>query len=75
MFVNTFSFVLLNLSVTCDRSMVLPGYFCFLCHDSSDRHDIADILLKVALNTISHYFVLYQYFYIVDQGTECQSVW
>ena len=35
-----------NLSVTCDRSVVFSGYSGFL-------HDITEILLKVALNTIN----------------------
>ena len=34
-----------SLSVTCDRSMVYSDYSCF--------HDITEILLKVALNTIN----------------------
>jgi hypothetical protein len=36
-----------SLSVTCDRSVVFSGYSGFL------RHDMAEILLKVALNTIT----------------------
>jgi len=37
--------------VTCDRSVVFSGYFGFL-QQKTDRHDIAEILLKVALITI-----------------------
>jgi hypothetical protein len=37
------------LSVTCDRSVVFSRYSGFL-HDKTDRHDIAEILLKVVLN-------------------------
>jgi hypothetical protein len=36
----------ISLTVTCSRLVVLSGYFNF-------RHDIAEILLKVALNTIT----------------------
>jgi len=35
----------LSLSVTCDRSVVFST-------NKTDRHDITEILLKVALNTI-----------------------
>jgi hypothetical protein len=38
--------------VTRDRSVVFSGYFGFL-HQKTDRHDIAEILLKVSLNTIT----------------------
>jgi hypothetical protein len=38
--------------VTCGRSVVFSGYSGFL-HQKTDRHDIAEILLKVALKTIS----------------------
>ena len=34
-----------SLSVTCERSVVFPT-------NKTDRHDITEILLKVALNTI-----------------------
>ena len=37
--------------MTCDRSVVFSGYSGFLDH-KTDRHDITEILLKVALNTI-----------------------
>ena len=36
-----------SLSVTCDRSVVFSGY-----SNKTDRHDIPETLLKVALNTI-----------------------
>jgi hypothetical protein len=39
------------LSVTCDRSVVFYGYSST---NKTDRHDITEILLKVALNTINH---------------------
>ena len=37
--------------MTCDRSVVFSGYSSFLNY--TDRHDIAEILLKVALDTIN----------------------
>jgi len=40
------------LSVTCDRSVVFSGY-SFSSTNKTDRYDITEILLKVALNTIS----------------------
>jgi hypothetical protein len=40
------------LSVTCGRSVVLCGS-PFSSTNKTDRHDIAEILLKVALNTIT----------------------
>ena len=39
----------LSLSVTCDRLVIFSG---FLHQKKPDHHDIAEILLKVALNTI-----------------------
>jgi hypothetical protein len=36
-----------NLSVTCDRSVVSST-------NKTDHHDITEILLNVALNTINH---------------------
>ena len=33
--------------------MVLSGYSCFFHHTKTGRHDIAEILLKVTLNTIN----------------------
>jgi len=41
----------INLSVTCNRSVVFFGYSGFL-PQKTDRNDIAEILLKVALDTI-----------------------
>ena len=38
----------LNLSVTCDRSVVFSGSYT----NKTDHHDIIEILLKVAFNTI-----------------------
>ena len=40
------------MSVTCGRSVVLCGS-PFSSTNKTDRHDIAEILLKVALNTIT----------------------
>jgi len=40
------------MSVTCDRSVVFPGT-PVSSMNKTDRHDITDILLKVALNTIN----------------------
>jgi hypothetical protein len=37
------------LSVTCNRSVVFSGH----CIKNTDHHDITEILLKVALNTIT----------------------
>jgi hypothetical protein len=39
-----------NLSVSCDRAVVFPGTPVSSIN-KIDRHDIAEILLKVALNT------------------------
>ena len=36
----------INLSVTCGRSVIFSGYSCT---NKTDRHDITDILLKMAL--------------------------
>ena len=38
--------------MTCDRSVVFSGYSGFSTN-RTDRYDIAEILLKVALNTIT----------------------
>ena len=40
-----------SLSVTCDRSLVFSGY-SVSSTNKIDRHDMAEILLKVALKTI-----------------------
>jgi hypothetical protein len=42
----------INLSVTCDRSMVFFGYSCFPTNKTG-CHDITEILLKVTLSTIT----------------------
>ena len=42
-----------SLSVTCDRSVVISGYSCFLHQKKTDYQDRAEILLKVELNTIT----------------------
>jgi hypothetical protein len=41
-----------SFSVTCGRSMVFSGYFGFLQQYKTERHDITEILWKVALNPI-----------------------
>jgi phosphoribosyl 1,2-cyclic phosphodiesterase len=38
--------------MTCDRSVVFSGYSRF-SNNKIDRHDITEVLLKVALNTIA----------------------
>jgi len=43
-----------SLSVTCDRSIVFSGYST----NKTDRHDITEMLLKVALNTIKQTNIL-----------------
>ena len=40
------------LSVTCGRSVVFPGTLVF-SNNKTDRHDISEILLKVASNSIT----------------------
>jgi len=44
-----------SLSVICDRSVVFTGYST----NKTDRHDITEILLKVALNTITIILILH----------------
>ena len=41
----------INLSVTCDSTPISST-------NETDRHDITEILLKVALSTISHNYML-----------------
>ena len=41
-----------SLSVTCNRSVIFSEHTSFF-HHSTDRHDVTEILLKVALNTIN----------------------
>ena len=43
----------LSLSVTCDRSVIISPDPPVSSTNKTDRHDITDILLKVALNTIN----------------------
>jgi len=43
----------INLSVSCDSSVVFSEYFGFFHQNKSDGHDITEILLKVALSTIN----------------------
>jgi pilus assembly protein TadC len=45
--------LLIKLITTCDRSGLSPGT-AVSSTNKTDRHDIAEILLKVALNTINH---------------------
>jgi anaerobic ribonucleoside-triphosphate reductase len=40
-------------SVTCDRSVVFSAYSGFSSTNKTERHDITEILLKVAFNTIN----------------------
>jgi hypothetical protein len=40
--------------ILCGRSVVFFGFL----HQKTNRHDITEILLKVALNTITHLFVM-----------------
>ena len=42
-----------SLSVTCDRSVVVFSGYSGSSANKTDRHDITEILLKVALNTIN----------------------
>jgi hypothetical protein len=52
--------------MTCARSVVFAG---FLHHTNKpDLHDIAEIVLKVALNTISNKPIAHCQFRGVDQG-------
>ena len=44
--------MLKSLSVTCDMLVNFSGPFGFLYQIKIDRHDITEILLKVALNAI-----------------------
>ena len=44
----------LNLSVNCDRAV-----FLIVLRFPPDRHDITEILLKVALNTITKFITRY----------------
>jgi hypothetical protein len=54
-----------SLSVTCNRSVVFSGT-PVSSTNKTELHDIAEILLKVALNTLTHcHFLFYfQYFYL-----------
>ena len=49
----------INLSVTCDRSVVFPGT-PLSCNNKTNWHDITEILLKVVSNSITH---------------KCRNVW
>jgi hypothetical protein len=51
----------LYLSVTCGRSVVFPGH-PVSCTNKTDRHDITEMLLKVALNTMKPYQSLFHSF-------------
>ena len=50
-FCTRYSIMWLSLSVTCDRSVISPGTPVSSTNES-DRHNITDLLFKVALNTI-----------------------
>jgi len=50
--------MLYRLSVTCDRSVVFSGPPVSFTN-KTDRHDITEILLKVALNTLTLTLTLY----------------
>ena len=45
----------LSLSMTMTRRWFSPGIAVFITN-KTDRHDIAEILLKMALNTITYFF-------------------
>ena len=49
----------ISLSVTCGMSEVFSGFF-----NKTDRHDITEILLKVALNTITLIFKQHVYLHL-----------
>jgi hypothetical protein len=58
-----------SLSMTCARSVVFAGYSGFLHHTNKpDRHDIAELVLKVALNTINNKPIAHCQFRGVGQG-------
>ena len=52
--------------MSCDRSVVFSGYSAT---NNTGRHDITEILLKVALNTISLHLT-----YKLSQETKCDFV-
>ena len=53
-----------SLSVTCERSVVFPT-------NKTDRHDITEILLKVALNTTKQTNKKTNHTHLVPIGTDC----
>jgi hypothetical protein len=55
-----------NSSVTCDRSVVFSRYFSSSTN-KTDHHDITEILLKLALNTIKKP-ILYLMFILLTKG-------
>ena len=60
-----------SLSVICGRSVVFSGYFGLLLPTKTDRDDIAEILLKVALNTITLTICWFFYFIMMWIGRFC----
>ena len=53
------------MSVTCDRLVGISGH-CFL--HKTDRHDITEILLKVALNTYINPLFYFSYKMVITQN-------
>ena len=54
-----YNILLQSLSVTCDRSVVFSGYSGFLNqYNRLPRHDITELLLVVALNSINLFSLL-----------------
>ena len=60
-----------HLSVPCDISMVFSGYSGFL-HQITDSHDIAEIVLKVALNTITP--IIPHYVLDIQERCRCSKI-
>jgi len=61
-------------SVTCGRLVVFFGYSGFL-HIKTDCHDITEILLKVALNTINPMNILFHnYVFVISSKSELHII-
>ena len=54
------------MSVTCDRLVGISGHSSFL--HKTDRHDITEILLKVALNTYINPLFYFSYKMVITQN-------